>query len=418
MSKTFAHLLGKTEEEASRIITKLEALSGYASEDVRLFAELKAKTISQVSSLGLDHADVTPRELQKVLQLRLQKDNELLSRALGVHTTTDSDKLADTLVKLAEVSAGSSWALKKHVAKDLLRQSPPKKLMRHLGYRSFDSMIKREDITELYAALPFVESGRWLDGFWKKHSKLKASDFETRPIEFRVMSSGRWSSVTSQTGLVTCMLQLGSAVVWPLPGSIIKRGVSLSVLLFDAIEIMRIYSASLKLEQVKPDFGRKVIQLMQPHLHSPVVVEGAPLAWNILHSHYGKRNPADLPLAFDPHLQANDLHTRTTSQQLAALHPAFCWWAQNDALALVINGQQISLNLSDVLVGSLNNSLLNHNFIKSLWSEMLSRYLKHSPVENYILSQLDNYGPAAETISTSILNTRKYQEAQIQAEFA
>lgn len=49
----------------------------------------------------------------------------------------------------------------------MLKLTPPRKVMRQLGYRSIDSMLKRESIYELYVAMRFVESQEWLQAFTK-----------------------------------------------------------------------------------------------------------------------------------------------------------------------------------------------------------------------------------------------------------
>jgi hypothetical protein len=45
------------------------------------------------------------------------------------------------------------YSLKRNVAKELLRSHPPRRLMKQLSFRSVDSMLKRENVCELYAGL-------------------------------------------------------------------------------------------------------------------------------------------------------------------------------------------------------------------------------------------------------------------------
>ena len=98
--------------------------------------------------------------------------------------------MAETLTKIkAKVDKldipMTCWAIKHSVAKKLLKQTPPKKVMKLLGYRSVDSMLKRENIDELFGSLRFVESDQWLIMFVKTYKKLQPQDFETRKIKIR-----------------------------------------------------------------------------------------------------------------------------------------------------------------------------------------------------------------------------------------
>lgn len=418
MSKIISQLLGKKEEQVSEIIAKLEALAGYPGEDIRLLADIRANSSRKITELGLDPADTTNRELNAALILRLKKDGALLAKAVGVSHTNTSDKLSRLLVNLAAPSVGSTWSLKKHSARDLLLQAPPKKVMKFMGYRSVHSMLKREDLTELYAAAVLLESSSWQQNFWKIHARLKSSDFEMRDIELKIMPSARWSTMTGRTGLVSCILPLGSAVVWPAPGHLLHNGLSLSVLLFEGVETLRIYGCALKLEQTKPDFGQKVLDFMRPELDSAATIAGQPLNWGALHRYYGTLNPERQPMCFDPHINSEDLHSRTISEHMANLHPTFSWWTGNNFAASWAEGYQTSMNIIDIVVGRLQGRPLTHGLNKSLWNELIGRYLRHPGVEDHLLSQLDNYTPENETVSISISNKRMSPQAMIQAEFA
>lgn len=418
MSKTISQLLGKKEEQVSRIINKLEALAGHPGEDIRLLADIRANSSRKITDLGLDPNDTTARELNAALSSRLKNDGSLLARAVGAGHISSGDKLNRLLINLAAPSAGSTWTLKKHAARDLLQQSPPKKVMKFMGYRSVHSMLKREDLVEVYAAAVFLESSSWQQNFWKKHARLQSSDFETRNIEFKIMPSARWNAMAGQAGLVSCILPLGSAVVWPVPGPILRHGLSLSVLLFEAIETLRIYGCALKLEQTNPDFGQKILDFMSPRLDSPISIENQSLNWGALHRYYGSLNSEKQPIYFDPHINHEDLHGRTASEHMADLHPSFSWWTGSNFAALWAQGSQTSMNIVDIVAGHLQGQPLTHGLNRSLWDELIGRYLRHPGVEEYMLSQLDNYNPENETVSIRTSNKRMSPQAMIQAEFA
>jgi hypothetical protein len=398
MSKTIARLLGESEIEIAKIITKLEELSGYNSEDVRLLADMRQRGRRKLSELGLDPDDSQGQEIYHALRAKFEHDNQAFSSAFNFKDE-GPDKFNNQLISTLEsaVFPKQVYCLKHSAAKDLLRKNPPRSIMKQLGYRSVASMLKREDIFEIYAALPLCESETWLNKYWKQHEKLKAADFETRDIKFIAMPQNRWQDIAGSQGFSSCVLQMGAVAVWPVRKSIRNYGFSLLLLLYEAVEITRSYSASLKLQRMSPDFGKCVARLMRPQIHSPLLIEGSPVPWRVLHGHN------DFLRSAWEHLDRLDFKHHSGSKLLAALNPAFAWWADADGLAILDKDKPVSLNLSDNLVNNLKSqpykSRISQRFEKTFYSELLSRYLKHESVQNYLLSQLDNPAAESETIS-------------------
>jgi hypothetical protein len=126
-----------------------------------------------------------------------------------------------------------------------------------------------------------------------------------------------------------------------------------------------------------------------------------------------------LPATFHP-LEHEDLQPKNGTAALARLNPAFGWWQDNDYVATSETNQPISLNLGDVLLNNLNGGhyeTRNHSYMKAaFWDELISRYLKHSGVENFLLKQLDIGRLAPETIS--INSDIKYNPQNMLADFA
>jgi hypothetical protein len=393
MTKILSQYMHLPEADAAKVINKLEGLAGYPSEDVRLLADIRQATAAKIAQLGLDPQDTTSEELHHALLQRASADCQRLSAAIGRQTQISADAFNQKLIDLVNHMPFNPevLALKNNTAKDLLRQNPPKQLMKLLGYRSLESMLKREDTAELYALLPFTQSTAWMNGFWGKHAKLKASDFELRRMSFVLMPEKRYKNMTPQTGLVTVMLQLGVAAVWPVSPAQHNYNYSLSVMLVQAAEMMQIYSCSLKLEQFKPAFGKVVVANLQHRLVSPAVIEQVPVPWSALHHHYGKKLKS-APALLAPHVQTEDLRRHSAAELLATVQPSFGWWVDNDHLASLAGGKLQSLNLGDVLLSHINGANLgaafNHNVKHHVWEELISRYLQHTPIESYALAQL------------------------------
>jgi hypothetical protein len=133
MSKKLAELLDEPEVVVESVIKKLENLSGWESTDVRLLAEINNKSRAKHLELGLDPNDTTGPELYHALLAKLNKDEAkinlpsttILNQVSGVHKNYNA------------------YSLKRNIAKELLRSHPPRRLMKQLGFRSVDSMLKR-----------------------------------------------------------------------------------------------------------------------------------------------------------------------------------------------------------------------------------------------------------------------------------
>lgn len=416
MSKDLAHLLDRTEEELGRVVAQLEALAGYPREDIKLLLDVRRQTTEQLRSIGLDPSDTTAAELHGALMHQASKDNEHLSRALGVESTAD-DKLSESLVRAASAAGIEGWYLKKTQAKALLRQNPPKKLMKKLGYRSADSMLKRENISEVYAAAAFVESRRWQQDFWRSHRELHSTDFETRPVEYIAMPGHRWADSGYDTGLVTCLLPIGSVAVWPVPARLPAKALCLGVLLFEAAETTRLYSTVLKTEQLSPSFGIKILELMQPKMYSPLKLAGLSMEWDILHRHFSQSHE-NLPAFLDTHLTKREMGQHTAAEHMSALHPAFRRWLNRHTAVHLTKGRPVSLNLSDVVAAVLGRPYTLQAAGKAAWHELILRYMDSDGVKLHLLSQLDTAEERGETIRDNLKHNRKNPLAMIQAEFA
>src|SRR3990167_7697712 len=102
MSKSLAKLLGKTERETSRVISKLEALTGYPSEDIRFHADTKNQLRAKIAEMGLDPADTTNQELYHAALSRFEKDAEAFRQSLGLASDASFSQTAETVAEFME----------------------------------------------------------------------------------------------------------------------------------------------------------------------------------------------------------------------------------------------------------------------------------------------------------------------------
>lgn len=402
MSRLLSELLGANEPMFSAVVEKLERASGQQSADVRLSAEIVAKVHARIRALGLDPHDTNGPELYHALLDMVRLHDQFLAKVVGGDDPAD---VADLLPRIVHVAGRirmprQVWAMKHSAAKRLLKAHPPRKVMRALGYRSVDSILKREPVGVIFGALRFTESPQWLEQFVHQYSKLNPSDFEVRPIEIFRLDTPKWikaseSFVRQRHHNITHSKEAGSILVLPLPVAKLA-GITMAVLplLLHYINELRIYSAFFKIQQVKPDFGEIIAHTL---LHDPgghAVIASQPVHWRVIHKHFGNQPPRLHPELFEPHVQPEDLQWRQVEEILFHLEPALQFWQGMDYVGLMKDGQRISFNLMDMAVNFVNQlpyeKQVSYHLRNSLENELFLRYMGQPALESQILRQLDN----------------------------
>lgn len=194
MSRVLADLLGLSKEEVSGWLAQLEHKAGYPSEDVRLLADKAQKVRLKIASLGLDPSDTTGEELYGALLSKYDNDCALIGRALNISEGASRDEREDTAIRLLNHITGDStvWVPKATALKTLLKKQPPRQLMRSWRYRSIESMVKREDPSEIVLAARMSESAAWRRNFNAKLGKLKESDYSLQSARILKLDGGRY----------------------------------------------------------------------------------------------------------------------------------------------------------------------------------------------------------------------------------
>lgn len=400
MTRILSELLGAQQPAFQMGIAKLERASGHPSNDVRLTADIVQATKLKIRQLGLDPHDTTGPELYEALQQRIKADDARLASSLQAVAQAD-DIVAAVAHALRTVPIPRScFALKNTSAKRLLKKAPPKRAMKLLGYRSFESMLKHEPVASLYAAAWLVESDSWRKGMVEQYGKLQASDFETSTITVVNPSTPRWQHLTetviaAKKHNVIGFKELGAVVLLPLPQEqppVVTTATL--VLALHAMNEIRAASTYLKLCQVKPNFGEVLQSVVadEPSLSTNVL--DSPVPWQIVQRYYARFKQAFRSEVFEPHIQIDDLSWHNIERVLTHLEPSLEFWRGTPALGLLHEHQPVSFNIADVALACCNQlpygSRIVHYARHSLWHELLLGYLKHDNVEQSVLGQLQS----------------------------
>lgn len=309
MTKVIANLLGEGDAEFSRLINRLESLTGLPGEDLKLTSDIAAKV--RLVRRQLDLGDTTKsKEVYQALQHTLALHDSFLAKKLHIAKASEAPEQIKRLVARLKINK-KVWVLRGSVAKRMMQENPPKKLMKQLKHRSAESMLKHEDIGELFAGMHYLESEAWLQTFAKGFKKLGPSDFESRELKVVVLSGKPWSGLSkSRTSpkrhSVLAVSELGIVALSPLPDKHLP-GITTTLLaiVLGYINELRSNSAAIKLHQMSAGFGKKLIDVLNGDPMVMASMAGQELGWPTLYRHFGRVGVGAQSI-FDPHLHSED----------------------------------------------------------------------------------------------------------------
>lgn len=405
-----SELLAAKEPLFTQALEQLEHASHKPGVDARLSGEIHEKAKKAIRGLKLDPADTTGPELYHALIAKIKEHDEHLATAIGGNYNMSVEELLPLMKATAEKVKvpRDCWVLKKSVAKEMLRKMPPPNIMKRLGYRSVESMLKRENLAEIYGALRFAEDPEWLNKFNGGYKRLKPSDFETRKIEIVIMPKERWGDIAEHFVIkkrhnITHLKELGVILMLPVKQKTLP-GITLWALslLFHYTNEIRLYSAFFKLKQVSPNFGDIFVETLIADPDLGPIMAGKNIHWRVIQRYFGKLEDESHPEIFEPHVQPEDLHWRHAEAVLYKIDRELSFWRDMDYVGLMFEDRPVVFNMMDVAAAYCNetpykNRVVYH-FRESLWNEIFMRYMGQKTLENQVLKQLANDMIAPESL--------------------
>ncbi len=399
MTRFLRAALGALEPTFSQSIRQLEQAAGAPSADIRLTTEVVQQVKAKISELGLDPTDTTGPELYHALHERLDRDEKLTKYCLGIPVDSPPQAVVSRVQQFLTKHdmPQQCFALKTSVLKKMLKAKPPKTAMKRLGYRSVESMLKHEVPAQLFAAAFICESPSWRRNFANQYGKLMPSDFESRHITFVVPKSKKWqdladSFAAKQRTHILAFRELGTIILLPVQQDIDGLTITSLMLALDETNGIRAFSSFIKMQQVKPNFGRLVQQWADTEPLTSASMAGKAVPWRMIQQFYATFTKAYNPELFEPHVQPEDLQWYKGEEALAKLAPALHFWQGTAMLALLHEDEPVSLNILDVAVSHANHlpygDRVVHFFRDHLWHELMMRYLHQENLERAVREQL------------------------------
>lgn len=405
MAKFLRDLLDAEEPVFTESLRQLEHASGRTGADTKLIGDIVAMAHENLREMGLNPAVATGEEVYRGLEARLESDIKRLVGIIGADESRSEEVryLVPFMVKAANSVKFNRkvFVIKHESAKNLLRKMPPKALMEKLGYTDIEVMFENEDFSELYTALRFSEGPEWLNKYDELFETVTPEDYEERDLKIVVMDHDKYVDlaahfVQKKLHNVTHTKEMGVIVVTPMHAETM-RGLVLKTLplLFHYMNEVKLYSTFFKLKSKQPHFGKTVVATLVADPGDASQMVGKKIHWRVIQRYLGKHKEDNISMiAFEPHVQPEDLHWRRAEDLLYQLDPELKFWKDRDYVALNYDGFPVAFNLFDVSFGYSNRETYQnryaYHFRESLWNEIFVRYMGFKNLASQVLEQLDN----------------------------
>jgi hypothetical protein len=354
MTKYLAAIIGEEEKQFARRIELLEKTTLQTGVDIRLSTQIRYQTAQKMKELGLDPYDTTPEELYSALHSKAKQDEEVLKDYLGIKQGTDSVAILQKVAKHYATLAQKQrlWAIKKSTLKKIFTELPPNKTMKVIKYRSIQSLLKRESVTELYALVDLLESESYKQKLTQRLKRLTNADLEETALQVLCLSKVRWQHVQAHTKKTTAPVvlhaEVASILVIPVHvANVTCLALLASTLVLKKIQESKVKAAYIKIKTLDPRFYQ--------HVHAVASSEHVPLFMvqqeQVMWSHVYKMHSRTQLQAeqYGPHVTAEDLDWFHIEDALLPVGPSFSFWVGTHGLAYVsAEGQVVSLHLADV----------------------------------------------------------------------
>ena len=413
MAKFLRDLLDAEEPLFSEALHQLELASGKQAADTKLIGDITAMAHENLRQMGLNPATSTGEEVYHGLEARVEQDIKRLTKIIGadVEKSEDVRYLVPFMVAAANKATFNRnvFVIKHESAKRLLRQMPPKTLMEKLGYDDIESMFEHESFPELYTALRFSEGPEWLNKYDELFETVTPDDYEERDLEIVVMDHDKYVDlathfVQKKLHNITHTKEMGVIVVVPMHAKTMRGLVLKSLpLLFHYMNEIKLYSTFFKLKSQQPHFGKTVVTTLVADPGDASQIVGNKIHWRVIQRYLGKHKEDNISMvAFEPHVQPEDLHWRRAEDLLYELDPELEFWKDRDYVGVMYDGFPVAFNLFDVSFAYSNKEPYEnryaYHFRESLWNEIFVRYMGFKNLASQVLEQLDNSAIAPEKL--------------------
>jgi hypothetical protein len=361
-----ADYLNADEPQFSHFVHELEKATHHTAKDVQLIADVQASARTAMKTLKLDHNDTTITELHHALQIKLQADTQKLSEYFTLDTPEQYEMLLPQLKKhFPELFVHKLfYGLRLPVARKILQQHPPVRLMSILGYHSMSALLKNEDIWTIYACSRLCETSTWQRELIHMYNSLSKKDFTKRQLTVVFLppqlAGIAASFVNDKQHYCIALKELGLIAIAPPKLNKVSSLMIIFFTLFYAHELK--YYSKLYDNLDDYQFGQSIAAIITHDTSNTMMIGGQKIDW-----HSAQRA-----------LDSEWLHVE---DMLATILPSMLFWTKTNYTLVEIQGSFVSCNLFDVLMSLHHNHAPGYSPLamarRNLWRELYGRYIKN-----------------------------------------
>ncbi len=317
-----AKILRTDKDNIKALEEKLGNITGKKNVMDKIVEENNFAIKSRLTILGLK-TNLTAKRVYDSLIRKIEADDLALFKALGEPKATvskDWERVLKTATDLIKPPKG--FFIKEEKAKEFLRNQPPLKVIRSLGYRDVNELIENENFLEIFSSLRFIEGGEWLSNvFLKQYESLKPTDFEEREIITLALSE-KWAKlaqefIAKKHHNISHLKELGIIYVIPLSLEISGETLRNFSLILHYFNEVSFYSSFFKKYSANEEiFAKNLVSLLRGDvLDSHLPLNPDKLQWMIIQRYLAKDDENDWRL-FEPHIDPEALHWEKAERML------------------------------------------------------------------------------------------------------
>lgn len=409
----------RTDKDNIRILEeKLGNLTGKKNVMDKIVEENNFTINNRLECLGIKPG-IGAKKIYDALIKKIEVDNAAFHKVLDEPRATapeDWDRVLKAAIQTVDPKKG--FFLKKEKAVEFLKNEPPLKVIRALGYRNVDEMLQNENLFEVYSSMRFVEGSEWLNKvFFNQYQSLKPEDFEEREITTLALSQ-KWAKLAQEFirkkhHNISHLKELGVIYVLPLSLEISGETLRNFLLILHYFSEVAFYSNLFKkFSQESPsatpgvapragdDFASKFISLLRgdvidTRLSSPASDKSQ---WMIIQRYLSKDDVHDWRL-FEPHVNPEALHWEKaerllimTARRLDNLLGDLSFWQDlnwvgdyfktDTGMDVLVSFNLVDTSMSLVQKKEMIKYLYHHQ--ESLWNKIFIEYFGENKMEELI----------------------------------
>ena len=398
-----AKILRADKDNIRLLEERLGALTGKKSVMCRIATENEVKIRERLDYLGLGR-NLNAKQIYDALISKMEADNGKLFMAFG-EPSAASPADWQRVLEIAQKISGNPKGLflKKEKAGEFIKNNPPQKILKALGYSSADEMLAKEDVFEIFPALRFVEGNQWLnENFFKQYENLSPEDFEEREVKVLALPE-RWaeiakSFVTHKYHNISHLKEMGMIYVIPLSLEISGETLRNFGLILHYFSEVKFYSDLFKKYAAEKDnFAKNIISLLRGDLveNRLNLPEDGKTRWLVVQRYLAKDDENDWRL-FEPHINPEAMHWERAENLLVETGRSFngfsadlAFWKELNWVGDYFNTESgveilVSFNLIDTAMSLVKEKelikyLYHHQ--EAMWNKIFIEYFGEEKME-------------------------------------